>query len=172
MKDGDRQHIATLGGGYGWSELYYSPADDQFYEDLYSCGAIDLAETRFEGRTDLTCEDTLMLLLRECRLWDVRTYRKELHLDEILDSVLCAMEPRASLSDTGWLANECCQYFRFSEDEYAIFFNGTYFSVKKDQPCRVDFSVVRRILEDNASVKYAYWSHADSCWKGSAASES
>ncbi len=91
--------IAHTGFGYGWGELYYSPAADQFYEKNYSCGAVDICDTHYDGRKDLTREEALRILVREGRLWDVRCYQKELHLDEILDDVLASWESRPELSN-------------------------------------------------------------------------
>lgn len=46
------------------------------------------------------------------------------------------------------------KYYRITEDEYAIYYEGTFFSVKTNNQGIVDFSVVRRILENYKNVTY------------------
>ena len=54
--------VGTLGGGYGWSYLYYDPFYRRFLKDEYGTGAVDDAETRYYGRTSYWPEELLQEL--------------------------------------------------------------------------------------------------------------
>lgn len=57
--------IAFLGGGYGWSKVYYSPFFDRFYEDSWHCGSVDICEDFYDGREFLSDEEVWNLLKSE-----------------------------------------------------------------------------------------------------------
>ena len=52
------------------------------------------------------------------------------------------------------LSDTHLKYYEITKDEYAIYYEGTFFSVKNGNQGIVDFSVVRRILENHKTVIY------------------
>ena len=48
-------------GGYGWSRIFFDPAENRFFYDLYSTGAIS-DDLRYHGSEDLTLEEVKRII--------------------------------------------------------------------------------------------------------------
>ena len=71
-----------------------------------------------------------------------------------LNVVLTGFKQSSTIYDYGFLSDKHLKYYEITKDEYAIYYEGTFFSVKNGNQGIVDFSVVRRILENHKTVTY------------------
>ena len=81
-------------------------------------------------------------------------YQDKLNLCRDLDVVLTGFKQSSTIYDYGFLSDKHLKYYEITKDEYAIYYEGTFFSVKNGNQGIVDFSVVRRILENHKTVTY------------------
>ena len=147
------QLIGQAGGGYGWSEIYYNPDDNTFYLENYHCGSVDIAETFYDGREDITREKCFELLITCNHLNSLLKLYNADEDAEMLFGILKSMEPMSSIADSALRGNGMYTYYLFPNNDYVIYFAGTYFTADLKGNFVCNFPVVKTILENAPDIK-------------------
>ena len=148
-----RKEVCSFGWSYSREELWYNDTMNQFFIDQYHYGIID-DEEHLDGTEQIDTLTALKKMIKKNKLRSVLMYQNELNLSRDLDMTLADLEKSSSIYDYAFLSNTHCKYYKVTKDEYAIYYEGTFFSVKASEQGVVDFSVVRRILENYKTVTY------------------
>ena len=149
----NRSDVCSLGGSYTREDIWYNDTTNRFFIDQYHYGVID-DEEHFDGTTEIDTLTALKKMIKENKLRAVLMYQNELNLSRDLDIVLADLKKNSTIYDYRFLSNTHFKYYKISKDEYAIYYEGTFFFVKDNEQGTVDFSVVRRILENYKTVTY------------------
>lgn len=160
--------ICEFGGGYGWDVLCYNKRRAQFSMEHYYCGSVDMCEDHYAGGDEISASVALYHLVKEECLQVILKYEKELNVAQNLNNVLESMTAKSWVHNPDSFLMEADMSFRYYEiveNEHAVYYEGTWFSVKNGKEACVDFSVVSRILEKKDSVKLHYYSYLTKCWK-------
>ncbi len=161
-----REEVCTFGGSYDNNVLWYDDDENRFYIDQYHFGVID-DEEHFDGTVQIDTLTALEKMIKKNKLRSVLMYRDKLNLFRDLDVVLAGLRQTGTVYDYGFLADKRYKYYEITKDEYAVYYEGTFFSVKNGGRGVVDFSVVRRILENYRSVTYYEYGYKAEKWGGS-----
>ena len=148
-----RKDVCAFGGSYDKNVLWYDDDKNGFFIDQYHFGVID-DEEHFDGTVQINTVTALEKMIKKNKLRAVLVYRDKLNLCRDLDVVLAGFKQTSTIYDYGFLSDKHLKYYEITKDEYAIYYEGTFFSVKNGDQGIVDFSVVRRILENHKTVTY------------------
>ena len=148
-----RKDVCSFGGSYSRKELWYNDTMNQFFVDQYHYGVID-DEEHFDGTEQIDTLSALRKMIKNNKLRAVPMYQNELNLSRDLDIVLTDLKESSWINEYAFLSDTHFKYYKIQKDEYAIYYEGTFFSVMGNKQGVVDFSVVRRILENYKTVTY------------------
>ena len=148
-----RKDVCSFGGSYTREELWYNDTTNEFLIDQYHYGVID-DEEHFDGTEQINTLAALKKMIKKNKLRAVLMYQNELNLSRDLNIVLADLKKSSTIYDYAFLSDTHLKYYKISKDEYAIYYEGTFFSVKDNEQGIVDFSAVRRILENYNTVTY------------------
>ena len=148
-----RKDVCAFGGSYDKNVLWYDDDKNGFFIDQYHFGVID-DEEHFDGTVQIDTVTALEKMIRKNKLRAVLMYQDKLNLSRDLDGVLAGLKKSSTIYDYGFLSDKHLKYYEITKDEYVIYYEGTFFSVKNGNQGIVDFSVVRRILENHKTVTY------------------
>ena len=146
-----RKEVCEFSESYTREELWYHEETGEFSIDQYHFGVID-DEEHFDGVKEIDPFSALKKMIKYNHLSAILQYSQELHLSRDLEAALAEMQPRSAIYDYAFMADRRFTYYRLTEDEHAVYYMGTFFSVKNSGLCAADFSVVRRILETDCTV--------------------
>lgn len=148
-----RKNVCSLGGSYTREDLWYNETTNEFLIDQYHYGVID-DEEHFDETKQISTLTALKKMIKNNKLRSVLMYQKELNLSHDLDNILADLKKSSTIYNYDFLSNPHYKYYKISDDEYAIYYEGTFFSVNDKDQGVMDFSVVRRILENYKNVTY------------------
>ena len=160
-----RKEVCSFGWSYTREELWHDDETNEFLIDQYHFGVID-DEEHFDGTVQISTLTALKKMIKNNKLRAVLMYQNELNLSRDLDVVLADLKKNSTIYDYAFLSDTHLKYYEVAEDEYAIYYEGTFFSVKNNVQGSVDFSVVRRILENYKTVTYYEYDWKNN-WVGS-----
>lgn len=158
-----REEVCTFGGSYDNNVLWYNDDKNSFFIDQYHFGVID-DEEHFDGTVQIDTLTALEKMIEKNKLRAVLMYQDKLNLCRDLDVVLAGLKKSSTIYDYAFLSDKHLKYYEITKDEYAIYYEGTFFSVKNGNQGVVDFSVVRRILENHKTVTYYEYGYKGENW--------
>ena len=158
-----RKNVCWFGDSYSEDILWYDDQTNQFFVDQYHWGSVD-DERFFDGTAPIDPLSALQKMIQYDRLQSVLTYYDELNVACNLDAALAQMKPNGRIYDDAFQAKPDYRYYSITDDEYAIYFAGTFLSVKRGRQGVVDFSVVRRILENSRTVTRHQYDYHTRSW--------
>lgn len=157
-----RKDVCVFSESYTREELWYNDENDRFFVDCYHWGVVD-DEEHFDGIKNITRTAALEKMLRYNKLADVLKYRTRLDTDNNLETVLSGMKQKSTIYDYGFLADKHMKYYKLSDTEYVIYYEGTFFTVK-DGLCTADFHILKRILDSSQDILCYQYDYRNSRW--------
>ena len=161
-----RKDVCSFCASYQTEEIWYDDEAGIFLVDRYHCGAID-DEQFFDGTRPIDTFTALTQMIRNNKLRAVLMYYDALHGARDLDAALAGLKQSSAISDFTFLGDPRLKYYKTGEDEYAIYFEGTFFSVKNGETGAADFTVVRRILENHQTAAFYEYDPRENTWSAS-----
>lgn len=158
-----RKRVCTFSWSYTREELWYNDETNELLIDQYHFGVID-DEEHFDGTVQIDTLTALEKMIKANKLRAVLLYQDKLNFRRDLDVVLAGLKRTSTIYDYAFLSDKHLKYYEITKNEYAIYYGGTFFSVKNGDPGSVDFSVVRRILENHKSVTYFEYDWKSNTW--------
>ena len=153
------KQICTFSESYTTEELWLDEKTKSFSIKRFHRGLID-DEERYDGETPVESGFALQKMIEYNKLSAVLQYYNELRAELYLDEVLLRLKAHSAIYDFGFMADKNLKYYKISENEYAIYYEKTFFNDKG----MADFSVVRRILENKESVIYCEYDYFKNAW--------
>ena len=153
------EQICTFSESYTTEELWFDETTKRFSIKRFHRGVID-DEERYDGEIPVESSLALKKMIAYNELRTVLRYYNELCAEKALSVVLSELNAHSAINDHGLMADPNLKYYEISENEYAIYYEKTFFNDKGV----ADFSVVRRILENKESVICCEYDYFKNTW--------
>lgn len=158
-----KKEICTCGESYTTKEIWFDEEANQFLLKKYHWGLID-DEEHYDGESVIDTFNALKMMISYNKLFEVLQYYNVLEVARNLDAVLSTMTQKSWIRNYEFLDDKDYKYYKISEKEYAIYYEQTFFSVTNQGKAVVDFTVVRRILENTETAIYSEYNDSQHAW--------
>ena len=162
-----KEIVCVFSESYTNEDLWLDGETDQFSIRQYHYGVID-DEEHYDGEFSVDTFAALQKMIRYNKLRSVLHYYKKLNVEHDLDAVLSSMKQSSTIYNYELMSDRHLKYYEITVDEYAIYYEKTFFSVNNRNKGAVDFAVVRRIWENKEAVTYCEYDYSKNTWVRSA----